>query len=251
MPAMPAKKTKEKVKLTAEKRKVVGRKVKKLRQDGLLPANIYGKKVKSLSVQVDLKTFLPVYKEVGETGIVNITVKGEEKDRPVLIHNVQLDPIKDQPLHADFYQVDLKQKITAEVPIDLTGESPAVAQKIGILIQTLNEVEVEALPTELPEKLEINVGRLEKVDDAVAVRDLKAPEGVKILTDAGQIIAKIEPPAKEEVITPPPTEAVPTEGTPVEGAAEEVGKPGEEKPSPEAPKQSPAKPEERPKREKK
>jgi large subunit ribosomal protein L25 len=206
-----AKPKKETLKLKAEKRKVAGRKVKRLRREGILPANIYGKKVKSCAVQLDLKTFLPVYQKVGETGIVNLGLKGETKARPVLIHNVQLDPVTDQPLHADFYQVDLKQKVTTEVPVEITGESAAVKEKGGILIQPLTEVEVEALPTELPDKFEVNVTGLKEIDDAVTVGDLKVPEGVKILTAAKQILAKIEPPAEEEETAPPEEEAPPEE----------------------------------------
>jgi len=226
---------KEKPKLKVEKRKVTGRKVKLLRREGILPANIYGKKVKSRAVQLDLKTFLPVYQEVGETGIVGLQLKGETKTRPVLIHNVQIDPVSDQPLHADFYQVSLKEKVTTEIPIELVGESLAVKEKIGILIQPLSEVEVEALPTELPDKFEIDIGKLKEVDDAVTVADLEVPKGVKVLTGAEQILAKIEPPTKEEEVAPPPEEEVPTEEVPEEEKPpeEEVKKPPEERKPPE------------------
>lgn len=211
---------KEEIKLIAEKRKVVGRKVKSLRKEDLLPANIYGKKVKSLAVQLNLKLFLDAYGETGETGIVKLKIKDEKTPRPVLIHNVQLDPVTDQPLHVDFYQVDLKEKVTTEVPIELVGESPAVKGKIGILIQPLTEVEVEALPAELPDKLELDVSSLEKVDDVVSVADLKVPKGVKVLVLEKEVLAKIEPLAEEEEIAPSPEEV------PVEEVAEK--KPSEE-----------------------
>ncbi|HUS52370.1 MAG TPA: 50S ribosomal protein L25 [Candidatus Bathyarchaeia archaeon] len=216
---------KEKPKLKAEKRKITGRKVKKLRQEGVLPANVYGKKVKSCSIKLDLKTFLPVFQEVGETGIVDLNLKGETKMRPVLIHNVQLDPVTDQPLHADFHQVDLKEKVTADIPIEIAGESPAVKEKGGILIQPLTEVEVEALPAELPDQLEVNITGLKEINDAVTVADLKVPKGVKLLTAANQILAKVEPPAEEEEEAPPAE--VPSE------EAEE--KPEEKEEKPEAP----------------
>lgn len=193
-------------KLTVEKRQTTGRKVKKLRDKGVLPANLYGKKVKSQSLKLDLKAFLPVYEEVGETGVVYLQVKGETKTRPVLIHNLQIHPVTDTPLHADFYQVSLKEKVSAEIPIELVGESPAVKDKLGVLIQPLSEVEVEALPTELPEKLEVDIGKLEKIDDAFVVGDLKAPKGVKILTSLKELLAKIESPTKEEEVAPPPKE---------------------------------------------
>ena len=211
------------LKLTIEKRKVTGRKVKALRRDGILPANVYGGKIKSLATQLEMKTFLPVYQKAGETGIIELNIKGESKIRPVLIHNVQLDPVTDQPLHIDFYQVDLKKKVTTEVPVELVGESPAVKEKLGILIQLLTEIEVEALPTELPSKLELDISGLKAVNDVVVVADLKVSKEVKVLTSEKEILAKVEPLAKEEV-APPPTEEVPTE----EGAEEETAE-GEEK----------------------
>lgn len=245
--------------LTGEKRKITGRQVKQLRKDGILPANIFGKKVKSLAIQLSAKEFFPVFEKAGETGVVELTVKSEASTRPVLIHNVQKDPVSDLPLHIDFYQVDLKEKITANIPVEIIGEAPAVSQKIGILIQPLTEVEVEALPTDLPEKLTISVVKLEKIDDAVIVKDLPAVSGVKILTDANQILAKIEPLAKEEVVAPPVAEAAPAEGEakaevkPGEEKKEEAKKP-EAKPEPkpaEKPTEKPASPAGKPKEEKK
>jgi large subunit ribosomal protein L25 len=225
---MAGKQVKEKVSLKVEKRKVLGKKVKKLRKEGILPANIYGKNVKSLAVQVSLKEFLPVYKKVGETGIVEVMVEGEKAPRHALIHNVQKDPVSDQPLHADFHQVSLTEKITASIPVELVGESPAVAQKLGVLIQPLSEVEVEALPTELPEQFTVDISGLKEVDQAITVGDLKPPAGVKILTFEKEILVKINPPTKEEV-SPPPAEEAAAAGTPVAEKIAEEKPAGEEK----------------------
>lgn len=235
---MVKKTAKEKIKVEVEKRKVVGRKVKKLRREGILPANIYGKNIKSLSVQLSLKDFLPVYQKVGETGIVELKVSGEQKLRPVLIHNVQLDPVTDQPLHADFYQVSLVEKITSDIPVEIVGESPAVEQNIGVLIQPLSEVEVEALPTDLPDKFSVDISSLKEIDDAVTVGDLKPPAGVKILTGKKEILAKIEPPTKEEV-APPPTEEAPAEEVPEEEKLEEAKAPAKEEKPAEKPAEKP------------
>ena len=207
---------KDKLELTAEKRQTLGRKVKSLRRQGFLPANLYGKKVQSTAVQVDLKSFLNTFKESGETGLINLTIKGEKKTRPVLIHHVQFQPVSEQPIHADFYQVDLKVKVTTEVPIELIGESPAVKEKLGILIQPLTEVEVEALPADLPDKLELDISGLKKVDEAVTVADLKMSAGVKVLTSKKEVLAKIEPLAQEEEITPPVEEKAAQEAGAVE-----------------------------------
>lgn len=176
-------------KLKVEKRKVLGKKVSKLRKEGFLPANIYGKGVKSLSVQVPYKDFEKVYKEAGVTGIIDVEVDNEIK--PSLIHNVQQDYYKHTLLHADFFQVNLKEKVKTMVKIVAVGEPKAVSEKLGLLMQTLSEIEIEALPTDLPDKIEVNVEPLAVLDAQITVGEIKAPSGVTILTDASQVVAKI------------------------------------------------------------
>lgn len=211
--------------LKAEKRKILGQKVKTLRKEGILPANIYGKKVKSLAIQISMKEFEKVHKEAGETGIIEISV--DKSKRPVLINNVQMHPVTDIPIHIDFLQIDLKEKVTADVPVDLIGESPAEKSGLGTVVQQINEIEVEALPTDLPEKFEIDLSKLTKVDMAVLVKDLDVDKKkVEIKSDAEQILVKVEPPRKEEeVIVPVETEE--------EGEAEEGEEPSEEGKTPE------------------
>jgi len=204
-----------KLTLKAEERKMTGRKVRRLRKEGILPANIYGKNVKSVSIQVTHTDFLSVYKDAGETGIVEITLGG--KTRPVLVNDLQVDPVTEAVLHVDFFQVNLKEKVTANVPVELIGESPAEKQRLGTLVQQLDEIEVEALPTNLPDKYEFDVSGLAEVDATVTVGDLKAIKDVEILTDKEQIVAKVEP-LREEEEEPVPV-ADETEGAAVEGDA--------------------------------
>lgn len=211
---------KEKIKLAVEKRAVIGKKVKLLRRDGLLPANIYGKKNKSLAVQLPTKLFLSVFKEVGESGLLDLKVGGEDSARPVLVHDVHFHPVSNEPLHVDFYQVDLKEKVTTKVPVEIVGESPAIKEKIGILIQPLSEVEVEALPGDLPEKIEVDISGLKEVGETITVDQVKAPEGVKILTEAKELLVKIEPPVTQEEIVAPPAEET-AEGETSEGEIKE------------------------------
>jgi len=222
-------------KLEAKKRKVLGRKVKSLRREGILPANLYGKKVKSQALELPLKDFQKVYDEAGETGLVDLKTNGQAK--PVLIHNVQIDPVTSVPIHVDFHQVTLTEKTMADIPIELVGESPAVEQKIGILIQPISEVEVEALPTDFPDRLTADISNLKEVDDAVTVGDLMVEtKKVKVLVDKGQIVAKIEPLTKEEEVAPPPVE----EEVPPEEVPEEERPPEEEvKAPPEGEKKAP------------
>lgn len=224
------------IKLAVEKRTVTGRKVKKMRREGVLPANIYGKSLKSLAVQLNLKSFQPVYEEAGETGLVEITVKGETKTRPVLIHNLQTDPVTSAPLHADFYQVNLKEKVVSNIPLELVGEAPAVTQNVGVLIQPLTQIEVEALPADLPDKFEVDISGLKEINDAVTIAGLKVPAGVRVIAEANEILVKIDSFAKEEEPKPVETaEVAEGEAAPAEGqTAEEAGKP-EEKPAGPAP----------------
>ncbi len=191
--------------LKVEERKVLGKAVKTLRKSGLLPGNIYGKDVKSTAIQVSLAEFQKVHKEAGETGIVEVDLNG--KKVPTLIKNIAYDYINDVPLHVDFYQVNLSEKVKAQIPIELIGEPKAVTEKLGLLLQVLNQIEVEALPADLPEKIEVNVEHLANVDDAILVENLKVSSGVEILTPKEEMVVKISEPTKEEVVeTPAPAE---------------------------------------------
>lgn len=197
--------------LKVEKRKILGKKVKNLRKEGIIPANIYGKDIKSASIQVSFKDFEKIYKQVGSTGIVDVEFDG--KTIPSLIHSIQTDYHKN-PLHADFFKVNLKEKIKTMIPLSFVGEPKAVSEKLGLLMEILHEVEVEALPEELPEHIEINVENLSSVGEQTTVGDIKAPQGVTILTDPGQVVAKIG----ELVVEEPEPEAPVEEGE--EGVAE-------------------------------
>jgi large subunit ribosomal protein L25 len=238
--------------LKVDKRTITGKKVKKLRRDGILPGNVYGKEMKSTSVQVPLKDFMVVFNEVHETGLVDLS--GVDKEvLPVLIHNVQIDPRTRNPVHADFFKVNLKEKITAKIPVVAVGEPKAVLDKVGLLEQPTMEVEVEALPTDLPENIEVNVENLAEVDAQILVSDIKAADGVTLLNEPTQVVFKIgelvtkemeaqaaadeaataeaaaatAEPAEGE--TPAEGEAV-TEGeTPAEGASEQPAVGGETK----------------------
>lgn len=190
-------------KLEVQKREIIGRKVYGLRKQGLLPANLFGKKIKSEAVQVKIDEFKKIWNDVGETVLFDVELEG--KIHPVLIHNVQFHPTTGLPLHADFHEVSLTEKTTASVPLELVGESPAVEEKLGVLIQTLSEVSVEALPADLPEKLTVDISVLLQVGDMITVADVKVDsEKIKILAEATETIVKINPLAKEEVVVPPP-----------------------------------------------
>ncbi len=184
------------VTLNATVREVTGKRVKKLRKEGLLPVGLYGKGIKSVALAIPMKDFLKVYQKAGETGLVEL--KYGSGNQHVLIKNVQIHPLSRAVLHAELYAVKLTEKIKAKVPLELVGASPAVQNNIGVLLQTLNEIEVEALPTNLPEKIEVGVSRLAEVGQQVTVGELPIPTGVEVLSDKMEIVVKVAPAVQEE-----------------------------------------------------
>ena len=215
-----------KLNIKAEDRKVTGRKVKKLRESGIMPANLFGKKLKSKSIQVAYGDFIKVFSVAKETGLIDLEV-GKDK-YSVLIHDTQLNPLSGDFIHADFIVVDLKEKINAKVPVVLMGESPAEKQGLGTVVLQIDEIEVEALPTDLPEKFEVNVGDLNEVDQTVLIKDLIYDrKKVKVMNNDDDIVVKIEPLMKEEEVQPPAEieeEGVSKEEIKEEGASEEESK---------------------------
>lgn len=182
--------------LAAQVREVTGKKVKKLRQEGLLPASLYGKDIKSMALAVKMPEFMKVYAKAGETGLVEL--KHDSRSTHTLISNVQIHPVTRAPLHVEFHAVKLTEKIKASVPVELVGESPAVANNIGILLQTINEVEVEALPADLPEKITVDATKLAEIDQQVTVGELAVPKEVTVLIETTGIVVKVAPAVSEE-----------------------------------------------------
>lgn len=182
--------------LNAQIREVTGKKVKILRKEGVLPATVFGHNVKSVSLGVNSKDFYKVFKQAGETGLVEL--KYGSASLHTLIADVQTHPVTREILHIQFHAVSLLEKIKANVPLELVGESPAVANNIGLLLQTLNEVEVEALPTDLPEKIEVSVVSLSDISQQITVSELTAIKGVEILTGPEEVVVKVAPLISEE-----------------------------------------------------
>lgn len=217
-------------KLMAEVRNVTGKKVKHLRFSGKTPSTLYGKDFEAKSIQVDTKELAKIFEEVGESGLVDLSLDG--KNYPILLRNPQFDPLEGNLIHVDGYKVNLKEKITATVPIEFVGESPAV--KAGkILIGVTEEVEVEALPADLPEKIEVDISKLETLEQHITVADLIVDRNkIEIKTAADQTVVKLEEP-KEEVVEEPtvaPSEVPATEQkAPEASEGAETAKAGEEK----------------------
>lgn len=185
--------------LSAKIRNDFGKKVKNLRKQGFLPAVLYGPEIKNLPLAVDFKEFKKIYKEAGESSLISLRVKGEEQNEfLVLIHDVKKHPLTLKPIHVDFYQPKLKEKVEATVPLVFVGESKAVKDLKGTLVQTISEVEVKALPTDLPKEIKVDITNLETFEDDILIKNLEIPEGVEILKEPGEVVASVAPPEKVE-----------------------------------------------------
>ena len=188
--------------LKADIRKLFGRKSKRLRAEGLVPGNIFGKKIKSIAVQLDRVKLVATMRAAGETGLIHLKVEGDTKTHPVLVAGYAKDPVTDQLMHVDFHEVDLTQKTSAAVPVKTVGKSPAVESGM-VLVQLRNEIEVEALPTDLPDAIEVDITSLTEVGMSILAKDLKV-DRTKVTLEIGddEPVITIQEPAKEEVVAP-------------------------------------------------
>lgn len=184
--------------LKAQDREILGKKVKKLRRDGFIPAHVFGKKVETEHVSVKAVDFSQVFSQAGETGLIDLKI-GDSKVRPVLVRDIQVDPVRGATLHIDFYQVNLAEKVKVFVPIRIVGEDPEVV-KMGeaVVIQPIGEVEVEALPAELPDHLEVDITTLQAIDDAITISQMQIPTGVELMADPEAVVVKLDTAVSEE-----------------------------------------------------
>lgn len=196
----------DKLALGGVKREIFGKKLKKMRHEGKIPANVYGPNFKSVSVTLEGKDFNKVYKVAEETGIVYLNV--DKQEIPVLIKNVQIHPVNHLLLHVDLRKVDLTQKIETQVPIKVVGESPAVKEKGGVLLTQSDEVKVEALPQDIPHEIEVDISKLVEIGNEIKIADLIKNAKYEIKEDAQKIVVSVIA-HKEESLTAETTAAAP------------------------------------------
>ncbi len=186
----------EKIELQAQKRESVGKSMNALRKDGFLPSVVYGHDFETVPIQIKYKDFESVFKAAGESTLINLKIG--DKEEPAVIKEIQRNPVTDQIIHADFYKVSLKEKIKAKVPVIFIGESEAVKGG-GILVKTVSELEVEALPQDLPHELSVDISVLANFRDEIKVKDIAVSDKVKIHSNPDDVIALVQEPRKEEV----------------------------------------------------
>ncbi len=183
--------------LEAATRKIVGKQVKSVRANGFTPAVLYGKGIASRSLQVNAKNFAKIYNEAGSASLVTLKIE-DEKPIKILIKEPQHHHINLEPVHVDFYQVNMKEKIRTEIPLEFIGESPAVTELDGKLVTSLDAIEVECLPDDLVPHFDVDLSVLKEFDDAIHVSDLKIPESIELLTEPELTIVVVQAPLTEE-----------------------------------------------------
>lgn len=172
----------------------LGKRAKQLRRDGTLPGNVYGRGLDSMAVQLPQNDAEMILAEHGMNSLIELSVEGEGKERPVVVRAIQRHPLSRELQHIDFYQVDLSRMLQANVPVTIIGEAPAVHTYQGITITGLDRVLVEALPAAMPQYLEISVDGLEELDSQLTVADLEVAAGVRILSDPEIMIVRVARP---------------------------------------------------------
>jgi large subunit ribosomal protein L25 len=230
----------EQITLAAQRRTLLGKKVGRLRRRGIIPANIYGRGMESIPVQIDVRDLRDALLRAGTTTVVTLQVRGADGGAggaengatyPVLIERIQRHPASGQVLHVDLLKVDLNRPVRAVVPIRLVGEAPAVAAG-GVLYHPLDEIEVEALPRDLPHEIVVDVSTLVDVDAQITVGDLRLPPGVTVDAAPETVVVKVTPSKVELEIAAEEAEAAAAAeaAAPAAPAAPEAQAPAGEQP---------------------
>lgn len=170
--------------------------VEKARKGGMIPAVLYGPKEESMSVFISEKDFEKVWREAGESTVV--VLEGLDEQKEALIHDVDLEPVSDVPRHADFYVFEKGKKVEVAVPLAFVGEAPAVTEKGGLLVKVLHELEIEALPKDLPHEIPVDISGMTELDSHIMVKDLTLPSGVIVKMEPDEIVASITEYKEEE-----------------------------------------------------
>lgn len=190
----------EKHVLNATTRTVLGKKVESLRVQGITPAHLYGPGVSSQSLQIETQELISIIGTAGEHTPVSLSIDDQDDQVTVFIRDVHIHPIKENLIHVDLYQVDIAKKIEVNVPVRIDGEAPAVRKLGGSIFQSIHNLKLECIPTDIPEYIMVNVGELDAFDKAIRVGDLTLSSDITVKDDQNDIVVRVAPPkAVEEV----------------------------------------------------
>jgi large subunit ribosomal protein L25 len=209
--------------LQIRKREKTGKQVKKLRKDGELPAVLYGPKEKAVSISMALSDFLRVFKNAGESTVISLVGLDDEKE--ALVQDVDVDPVSGIPRHVDFYAIEKGKKVTVDVPLEFIGVSSAVKELGGSLVKVLHEIEVEAMPKDLPHSIEVNIEPLKDFESQVLAKELVLPAGVTLMTGPEEVVALVSEAVEEpeEPVATPDLESIEVEKKGKESEEESSG----------------------------
>ena len=201
--------------LTATKRSKT-EKLYAIRNNGMVPAVVYGAQVENTLVSVLSTEFIKVLKVAGETSTIVLEIAGAtEKEKAtkidVLIHEVQVDPVKGFPIHVDFLAVDMNKPVEVTIPLEFVGVAKAEKDGFGTLVKVLHEIDIEALPKDLPHNIEVDVTVIATLEDQIHVKDIKLPKGVTLVTDGEEVVALVAAAKEEKEVAPVDLSAIEVE----------------------------------------
>lgn len=178
-------------------RTVTGKKVRQLRRQGVIPVHLYGADIEPSNLQIDSRTLNRLLPQVGANIPVSIEVEDQEMENICFVREVQRHPVTEEVIHVDFLRVDITRTVSAEVPLTLTGSSPAVTQMAGTLLQNVQSLSIEALPMNMPAEIPIDISALVDFDTTLLVGDVEVPGNVTVLNDPEDAIVRVAPPRLE------------------------------------------------------
>jgi large subunit ribosomal protein L25 len=187
----------EEIVFQANHREVIGKKVKRLRRDGLLPAVVYGHNIEPIPITLDMREASRTLDEISPSALVVLDIDGVKHN--TLVRDKQRNPVRRSIIHVDFQAVSLTETVRADLNINLVGEAPAIETYLGIVVPSLEQLSIESLPTNLPDRIDVDISGLEEIGDSLLVSDLVVPEGVEILNDPEEVVVVVLAPAVEEV----------------------------------------------------
>ncbi|MFN0096222.1 MAG: 50S ribosomal protein L25 [Dehalococcoidia bacterium] len=184
----------DRIQVAAAPRTVLGKQVRQLRREGKLPANVFGRGIDSVAIELDARDFQRTIRGSAIRTMMDLQIEGEAAARPVVIRSISREGGTGPATHVDFYQVDPQRPISATLPLKLIGEAPAVRDLAGVLVQVLEQVHVKCLPLTMPEYIEVDLSSLVSFAAGLPVGKLVPPPDVEILTDASAVVVSVAPP---------------------------------------------------------
>ncbi|HLJ67648.1 MAG TPA: 50S ribosomal protein L25 [Chloroflexota bacterium] len=187
------------VRLEAERREMLGKKVRRLRGEGKTPATVYGHQMEPVSIQIDSHSLRAALRHSGRTQLIDLVIGGAQPN-PVFVRQTAVDPKRNQLLHVEFYHPNLRQRATSRVPLHMVGESQAVKDG-GILLTVLDHVDIESLPDDVPAGgLDVNLEQIAEINGAIHAGDLQLPPSVTLVTPPDEVLVRVNPPVSEEAV---------------------------------------------------